>query len=178
MIKPGRPNFARPAVAILSVICAVAAPLADGAEISRISCWSNNYTSTVTWSSAGVEWDQVGLVRTGCALNSSNGRYTAIFQGDGNFVVYSGKSELYANPGKPIWASNTGGHIGNAHMTFQGDGNVVIYGPQDSVLWSSQTYGRPGQDRGSKMVMQDDGNLVVYTSADRALWQSGTAGRT
>lgn len=52
------------------------------------------------------------------------------FQGDNNFVVYSG--------GGPQWAANTMRKTGGvSRLAVQNDGNVVVYGNDNSVLWSA-----------------------------------------
>lgn len=94
-------------------------------------------------------------------LVSWDGRYRAIMQTDGNFVVYG--------PAGPTWASNTAGWPG-AYAVMQGDGNFVIYyvdayGP--FPLCSTRT-GYPG----TIMQMQNDGNLVLYRPGNIAIWAS------
>ncbi|MEK6630718.1 MAG: hypothetical protein AABY89_08285, partial [Acidobacteriota bacterium] len=81
---------------------------------------------------------------------SIDGRFTLIYQGDGNLVLYYGSSAL--------WASNTSGTTpGRAIM--QGDGNLVVYDASGTAVWSSGTYGSPG----AYFVVQSDGNLVIYS---------------
>ena len=83
-------------------------------------------------------------------LTSPNGKFTLVYQGDGNLV-------LYKNITTPIWASNTD-RKSSATFKFQTDGNLVIYGAGNSVVWSPNCYGKGGQT----LTLQDDGNLVVY----------------
>lgn len=92
----------------------------------------------------------------GQGLFSPNGRYRAIMQGDGNFVVY--------DRGRAIWSSRTNRQPGAA-LAMQGDGNLVVYRLR-KPLWSSRTHRHPG----AYVVMQSDGNLVIYKG--RALWSS------
>ncbi|SDS85360.1 Surface antigen [Nocardioides scoriae] len=92
----------------------------------------------------------------GQALWSHDGRFTALMQGDGNFVVYG--------PGGAQWASGTG--VSGSIVRMQGDGNLVVYAPGAVAKWSSATQGA-----GARLVMQDDGNLVIY-SGSTALWSS------
>lgn len=102
-------------------------------------------------------------------LQSPNGRYSAVMQPDGNFVVYSSVTGA-------LWSSRTSGHPGSFLVLQQDDSNVVIYGPSGAPLWSTRTSGRVGGD----LEMQNDGNLVLYTGpVDHpvAAWSSGTAGR-
>ncbi|KAM9481027.1 B-type lectin plumieribetin-like [Clarias gariepinus] len=66
-------------------------------------------------------------LRKGDFLLSHNGEYKAVFQGDGNFVVYGWK---------PVWESKTG-HINDAQrLIMQEDCNLVIY-TADNPVWSS-----------------------------------------
>jgi hypothetical protein len=97
----------------------------------------------------------------GQSISSANGRYTLVYQGDGNLVLYG--------PGGALWASNTNGQpVGVAIM--QGDGNLVIYGPGGTVVWASNTDGNPG----ARLVVQDDGNVVIYRTDGTAAWATNT----
>jgi len=91
---------------------------------------------------------------------SVDGRFTLIYQSDGNLVLYG--------PSGWIWASNTSGFsAGQAIM--QGDGNLVVYDAGGQWRWSSNTYG----NNGAFLVVQSDGNLVIYRGGT-ALWASNT----
>ncbi|HEV7209203.1 MAG TPA: peptidoglycan-binding protein [Mycobacteriales bacterium] len=92
-------------------------------------------------------------------LRSTNGRFAAVLQGDGNFVVYG--------DGAPRWSANTT-YLGTV-LALQGDGNLVVYGP-NSPLWASRT---AGSGAANFLVMQDDGNLVLYAGSGRPLWATG-----
>lgn len=102
-------------------------------------------------------------------LTSSSKRFMAIFQQDGNFVVYDN--------GRPIWASGTNGR-GATRLTFQNDGNLVIYTARTQPLWSSNTWGIYNSTNQNTLVMQNDGNLVLYQGGvnflGRAIWATGT----
>ena len=95
-------------------------------------------------------------------LVSTDGRFTAIMQNDGNFVVYQ------AGVGA-IWASGTNGNWG-ARLVMQGDGNLVIYRTNGTAAWATMTFGS-----GHVLVMQNDGNLVMYGAGAR--WASNTCCR-
>ncbi|MEX1140719.1 MAG: peptidoglycan DD-metalloendopeptidase family protein, partial [Thermoleophilaceae bacterium] len=97
-------------------------------------------------------------LRAGELIRSASGRFRAVMQGDGNFVVYDGSTAL--------WSSRTNGHPGS-RVVMQGDGNLVVYSKGGRALWSSRTNGHPG----SRVVMQSDGNLVVYRGK-KPLWAS------
>jgi hypothetical protein len=93
------------------------------------------------------------------SLVSSNQRYRAVAQSDGNLVVY-------ARDGRVLWAS--GVHAPGARTTLQSDGNLVTYVGSRPV-WNSRTWGNPG----ARLVMQDDGNLVLYRANGSAAWSTG-----
>lgn len=102
-------------------------------------------------------------LKRGEQLTSPNGRFKAVMQTDGNFVIYGpGNSVLRPWMGAGDTASmNT-------------DGNFVLYsGGHDT--WASDTAGNGG----ARLLMQNDGNLVVYSApaaGNRALWESETSG--
>ncbi|XP_041708812.1 lectin-like [Coregonus clupeaformis] len=62
-------------------------------------------------------------------LVSNNGEFTAIFQGDGNFVVYDKCG--------PIWASHSN-HAKAQELILQEDGNLVLYTSQGTERWSGR----------------------------------------
>lgn len=98
----------------------------------------------------------------GQSIASVNGRYTFIYQTDGNLVLYG--------PNGALWASNVPGpRVGVTIM--QSDGNLVIYGPNAAYVWDSATANNPG----SGLVVQDDGNVVIYDPNGTAVWETNTA---
>jgi len=107
---------------------------------------------------------------SGKGLLSNNGRFTAVMQPDGDFVIYDLNDGETQPNGRALWATNTGQPQDvNYWMNYQSDGNFVLYG-NSAALWASNTDGTsPGS-----VSMQVDGNLVVYDSARDAKWASGT----
>jgi chitosanase len=101
------------------------------------------------------------LTKGGC-LHSPNGNYRAAYQTDGNFVVYAGRTAL--------WASNTQGRPSNALVLERG-GNLVLFNGQTKV-WETRTASQPPR----QLVMQDDGNLVLYKTNGGADWATDTWG--
>ncbi|MWV49894.1 hypothetical protein GRS96_11495 [Rathayibacter sp. VKM Ac-2803] len=101
----------------------------------------------------------------------TNGRFKAVFQKDGNLVIYK-------NSNQPVWATNSSSSDPKT-LSFQKDANVVIYNipPRPSrAWWSTGTQGHRGS---FDLVMQADGNLVIYQrsgNSSGAIWASGTAG--
>ncbi|MER5698994.1 hypothetical protein ABT255_43870 [Streptomyces mirabilis] len=55
----------------------------------------------------------------------------AVFQGDGNFVVYNASQET-------LWSSNTAENPG-AELVIQNDGNVVVLSTDGRALWAAGT---------------------------------------
>ncbi len=110
-------------------------------------------------------------------IGSNNGKYFAIMQGDGNFVLYSVKGQNGRNRDFPIWASNTNNKPRTApvRVVMQHDGNAVLYDSKNKVLWASNSNGkgRPPYN----LVMQDDGNLVLYDTSNSPKWASNTNGK-
>lgn len=96
----------------------------------------------------------------GKGLWSSDGRFFAVMQSDGNFVVYG--------PNGAKWASGTNGS-GADRVVMQTDGNLVIY-DGSTAEWNSGTQGS-----NTRLVMQGDGNLVVYDGGT-AKWSSNDNG--
>lgn len=103
----------------------------------------------------------------GSYLQSGDGRWRMVVQGDGNLVIYG--------PGNsPIWASNSAGQ-GTApfKLTVQSDGNLVMHGGTGPT-WAT---GTDGSGVGPyNLVMQNDANLVLYDS-EGPIWASGTCCR-
>ena len=98
------------------------------------------------------------LVR-GESLVSNNGAYSLTLQEDGNLVL--------ASRGTPLWASSTSGQD-VVRAEVQSDGNFVLY-TADKPVWHSDTKGK----KDVKLVLQDDRNLVLY-AADGAAWSTKT----
>lgn len=105
-----------------------------------------------------------GVLGMNQSIVSRNGRYVAIMQGDGNFVVY--------NQGRPIWATRTE-RRGAVRAIMQSDGNFVLYTNTNRPVWASNT----ARSGGVRLVMQNDGNLVMYKGNNLPVWASNTAGK-
>jgi hypothetical protein len=99
----------------------------------------------------------------GQQLNSCDGRFRLVLQGDGNLV-------LYKNGFTPLWFTGTQGQPAH-YAPLQGDGNFVLYGTSLQALWNSGTQGFPG----AYLALQNDGNLVIYQGGV-ARWNTGTYG--
>ena len=106
------------------------------------------------------------VLNPGQSITSGNGRYTFVYQTDGNLVLYR------ASDWAPLWASNTAGQPAGVCI-MQTDGNLVVYNAGVQPVWSSDTWQDP-LNAGSRMVMQDDGNAVVYRPDNAPTWASNT----
>jgi len=113
-------------------------------------------SATITASISGLL--TTGLI-PGESQYSSDGRFRATLQTDGNFVLYYGSSAL--------WAANTSGS-GATQTIFQTDGNLVVYNGT-TVKWKSNTDGHPS----ATLTIQTDGNMVIYNGSS-AIWATNT----
>ncbi|KAF4071839.1 hypothetical protein AMELA_G00267520 [Ameiurus melas] len=97
-------------------------------------------------------------LKKGDFLISNNGEYKAVFQEDGNFVVYEWK---------PIWQSNTSGSTAK-RLIMQEDCNLVMYddGPG---LWHTNTH--HSQVKVCRLTLRNDGILVVENDG-KSVWKS------
>lgn len=133
---------------------------------SGTAAWASGYsTSTLGLSAQGTDNLTPGETLTsGQYLRSADGRYTALMQSDGNFVVYA--------PGyRVLWNSQTGNQ--GAYLDVLSTDNVVIYASDGTtLLWGISQGGI------TKFVMQSDGNLVAYDATGTAVWYTGTSGAT
>jgi len=103
-----------------------------------------------------------GVLRQGQALCSSDGRFQATLQYDGNFVLY------FIPWAKPYWWTSTNSAT---QLVMQSDCNLVLYDPTHAVAAT----GTNGRGTSCRAVMQSDGNFVVYRNTDgKALWSVAT----
>lgn len=106
---------------------------------------------------ASQEWLESGhSLKPDQSRASADGRYTLLFQLDGNLVLYG--------PSGAVWNTKTY-NAEPFEVSMQGDGNVVLYvkAPDGSGIpkWNSRTFGHPG----ARLLVQNDGNVVVYDAA-------------
>ncbi len=136
----------------------------DAASMIAVTheAWLRRPTTIVNPTAGGDTMQPGQILLPGEAIHSASGRYTFVYQGDGNLVLYDG--------GHPLWASNTNGRPAGVAI-MQGDGNLVLYPPNGgNAIWSSGTWGKPG----SHLIMQDDGNAVIYQPSGHAIWATNT----
>ncbi|XP_035765544.1 mannose-specific lectin-like isoform X1 [Neolamprologus brichardi] len=101
-------------------------------------------------------------LRRGDYLVSNNKQFKAIFQGDGNFVIYGWK---------PLWASNTCGSDA-ARLIMQADCNLVLYNKSNTPRWSTNSCGPVANL--CRLQLTDDGKLVVNRECEE-IWSSETS---
>jgi len=135
--------------------------------VSVGSAQATVYTDSYQWSGA------VNFAKGAWQLNSSNGVYKAVYQSDGNFVVYHGS--------KATWASSTCNKQPPAdYLALQSDGKLQILSmpvantPSRGVLWQNSMKASSSVRR---LSMQNDGNLVEYTGTATVIWATGTNGK-
>ena len=103
------------------------------------------------------------LLKPEQSLTAPNGKYTFVYQWDGNLVLYRNTDS------QPLWESGTKGKPLGV-VTLQADGNLVMYDIRFDPLWSSDTAGNPG----SRLLVQDDGNVVIYRTHAASTWSTDT----
>ncbi|XP_028260003.1 mannose-specific lectin-like [Parambassis ranga] len=96
----------------------------------------------------------------GETLLSGNGQYKAVFQEDGNFVLYGWSK---------VWATNTGGSA-PYRILLQSDRNLVMYTQQSSPVWSTGTYVTQPQLT-MRLTVTNDGHLLLTSNGER-VWSS------
>ena len=138
--------------------------------------------TTVLGSEISASANKSAEITKGQSLLSSNGKFMATLQSDGNFVVYdiSGKDK------KLMWDAKTneqhhsgflgfGGSTSAAadRIAIQSDGNLAAHGSSNNTPWASNS-ANTSVNRGFKLTMQDDGSLAIKDSQGGAdLWSSG-----
>lgn len=103
-------------------------------------------------------------------LSSCDGRFRLAMQSYGDLVL----SEADSAGDFPValWGSHTGNIPAANLLTMQDDGNLVISALDGTVIWSSNTSGRPGLH----LELSNDGNLRLYDRAYGTVWQTNTGG--
>ncbi|MCJ8732989.1 hypothetical protein PDJAM_G00217770 [Pangasius djambal] len=98
-------------------------------------------------------------LRKGDFLLSNNREYKAVFQDDGNFVVYGWR---------PLWASDTYGITSAQRLIMQKDCNLVMYTP-DKPVWATNT--NRGDVKTCRLTLSNDGILTVANDG-AVVWNS------
>ncbi|XP_059182609.1 B-type lectin plumieribetin-like [Centropristis striata] len=98
-------------------------------------------------------------LRRGDFLMSNNGQWKAVFQDDGNFVLYGWE---------PVWKSNTEG-TDVTRLCMQADCNLVMYNKCSEAKW--HTNSAKGDCNMCRLHLTDDGKLVLNRECD-VIWDS------
>ncbi|NP_001092109.2 intestine mucus lectin [Takifugu rubripes] len=98
-------------------------------------------------------------LKRGDSVLSKNSQWIALFQQDGNFVVY--RTE-------PVWASDTFG-MDPTRLCMQEDCNLVMYNDEDKPRWHTNT--SKGGRNTCVLSLTDEGKLVLKKDCQQ-LWNS------
>ncbi|XP_037613519.1 mannose-specific lectin-like [Sebastes umbrosus] len=98
-------------------------------------------------------------LRRGDSLVSDNGKFKAVFQEDGNFVLYSWK---------PLWASDTSG-TDAIRLRMQADCNLVMYNGSSEPRWHTNSV--RGDCDICCLHLSDEGRLEVQEEG-YAVWKT------
>ncbi|XP_073344693.1 B-type lectin plumieribetin-like [Pagrus major] len=101
-------------------------------------------------------------LRKGDYLISNNREYKAVFQDDGNFVIYGWH---------PLWASDTYGSDA-VRLCMQADCNLVMYNNDDVARWHTNS-AKPCCDT-CHLHLTNDGKLVLHTGSQEG-WNSANS---
>jgi hypothetical protein len=103
----------------------------------------------------------------------------AVFQTDGNLVVYNGST--------PLWSSGTSGRPDAELLLSAQSPQLQILGGDQSMLWANvYAFGAGNFTLNQNtsvdfysltLAMQGDGNLVLYGPDGTPLWDTGTFGQ-
>ncbi|TWW70801.1 hypothetical protein D4764_17G0002840 [Takifugu flavidus] len=98
-------------------------------------------------------------LKRGDSVLSKNSQWIALFQHDGNFVVY--RTE-------PVWASDTSG-MDPTRLCMQGDCNLVMYNDEDKARWHTNT--SKGSCNTCVLSLTNEGKLVLEKDGQE-IWNS------
>lgn len=112
----------------------------------------------------------------GLKIYSPNKKIMALFQPDGNFVVYDISTNCTPMENcRVVWSSHTywhypRGNLPGKTLIWQTDGNLIIRDKNNVVVWD--TGGRDLNLKPYKLVLQNDSNLVIYDKNNNPAWAS------
>ncbi|XP_017157325.1 mannose-specific lectin-like [Poecilia reticulata] len=98
-------------------------------------------------------------LRKGDYLMSNNGQWKAVFQDDGNFVIYGWKS---------TWASDTNGSD-VTRLIMQADCDLVMYNDNNQPKWATGTYKQGNHV--CRLHLTDEGVLRLHQD-NQEMWNS------
>ncbi|XP_069015483.1 B-type lectin plumieribetin-like [Embiotoca jacksoni] len=101
-------------------------------------------------------------LRRGDSLVSNNGEWKAVFQDDGNFVVYGWE---------PVWNSFTAGSD-VFRLCMQADCNLVMYNKDNEPKWHTNS-AKSGCNM-CRLHLTDQGKLVLFRECE-TIWTSANS---
>uniref|UniRef100_A0A3Q0S7M2 Bulb-type lectin domain-containing protein n=1 Tax=Amphilophus citrinellus TaxID=61819 RepID=A0A3Q0S7M2_AMPCI len=96
-------------------------------------------------------------------LVSENGNYKAVFQEDGNFVIYGWS---------PVWNTATCGKKPH-RILLQGDTNLVMYTDDDTPVWATGNHDFHDNSR-MRLTLTNQGHLIVQKNG-KMVWSSANS---
>ena len=127
------------------------------------------YTKLDSGKSVGDSMNIREKLKKGYELTSKNGIYHAIFQYNGDIVIYKG---FRYKPATIIWKTNTGTVKPRPNwFALREDGNLTLYDGENKVCWNSEINIKKGVTP-QKLVMEDEGILVIYDEYKKKIWSS------
>ncbi|XP_038859549.1 B-type lectin plumieribetin-like [Salvelinus fontinalis] len=102
-------------------------------------------------------------MRKGDYIWSNNKEYKAVFQEDGNFVIYGWRQ---------MWSSDTAGQVDAYRLCMQDDCNFVMYKRDNKTMWQTKSQGQGFKM--CRMYLRNDGNLVVEKDGEE-MWNSSSS---
>ena len=106
------------------------------------------------------------VIAPGQQLVSINGRFKAVMQTDGNFVIYKDRTAIWA-----LQSVNVPWYGPGRRAVMQNDGNFVIYDKRGKPVWAT---GTNNPNRPTRIVMHNRGNLCIYDNIGNRKWCSNT----
>lgn len=100
-------------------------------------------------------------LRKGDFLISNNKKFKAVFEEDGNLVIYGWK---------PIWTSESHGCKDAHRLVMQEDCNFVMYTKADNPCWHTAS-NASCPCKQNRLFLRDDGVLVVDNNGTE-MWNS------
>ncbi|HOV42212.1 MAG TPA: hypothetical protein PLM59_10490, partial [Oscillospiraceae bacterium] len=107
---------------------------------------------------------------SGKRITSQNGKYFAIMQTDGNFVIYQSDTQ------KALWHTNTyGGNYTSYRAMMQTDGNFVVYGIKNGAMTALWNAGTHVYGSGTYRLELGDDSVLRVKKNGNTVWNSPNA---
>ncbi|XP_067107713.1 B-type lectin plumieribetin-like [Osmerus mordax] len=100
-------------------------------------------------------------LRKGDYIMSNNHEWKAVFQEDGNFIIYGWK---------PMWNSDTAGQRDAWRLCMQDDCNLVMYKRDNKMMWQTKSQASGGFKM-CHLHLRNDGTMVVERDGEE-VWSS------